>query len=76
MVLPLQFILMTWKVLGNECFENVITSIKLLNSLGFIIYSDKHIFLSKQEITSLGFNINSQKMEITLTDPKEKSLLQ
>ena len=76
MVLSLQFILMTWKVLDDECFENVITSIKLLNSLRFIIHSDKHIFLSKQEITSPGFNINSQKMEITLTGTKKKSLLQ
>ena len=58
----------------DECVENVITSIKLLNSLGFIIHPEKSIFLPKQEITFLGFNINSQKMEITLTDTKKETL--
>ena len=57
----------------DECVENLITSIKLLNSLGFIIHPDKSIFLPKQEITFLGFNINLQKMEITLTDTKKKT---
>ena len=55
----------------DECVENLIASIKLLNSLGFIIYPDKSISLPKQEITFLGFNINSQKMEITLTETKK-----
>ena len=41
----------------DECIENVITSTKLLNSLGFIIHPDKSIFLPKQ----VGFNINSKK---------------
>ena len=56
----------------DECVENVITSIRLLSSLGFIIHPDKSIFLPKQEITFLEFNINSQKMEITLADTKKK----
>ena len=55
----------------DECVENLIASIKLLNSLGFIIYPDKSISLPKQEITFLGFNINSQEMEITLTETKK-----
>ena len=46
----------------DECVENVITSVKLLNSLGFIMHPDKSIFLPEQEITFLGFNIISQKM--------------
>ena len=58
----------------DECVENVITSTKLLNSLGFIIHQDKSIFLPKQEITFLGFNINSQKMEIAFTDTKKETL--
>ena len=38
----------------HECVENVIVSIELLNSLGFIIHPDKSIFLPKQEKTFLG----------------------
>ena len=54
--------------------KNFLASIKLLNSLEFIIHPDKSIFLPKQEITFLGFNINSQKMGITLIDTKNKTL--
>ena len=32
------------------------------------------IFLPKQDITFLRFNINSQKMEITITDTKKETL--
>ena len=49
-------------------------SIKLLNSIGFVIHPEKSIFLPKQEITYLGFNANSQKLEITLTDTKKETL--
>ena len=58
----------------DECVKNFITSITLLNSLGFIIHPDESIFLPKQEITFLGFNINSKKMKATLTDTKEETL--
>ena len=58
----------------DEFVENVIASIRLLNSLGLIIQPDKSIFLRKREITFLGFNINSQKMEITLADTKKETL--
>ena len=57
-------------MLGPHLINESITlikSIKLLNSLGFIIHQNKSIFLPKQEITILGFNINSQQMEITVT---------
>ena len=45
-----------------------------MNSIGFVIHPDKSIFLPKQEITYLGFNTNSQKLEITLTDTKKETL--
>ena len=60
---------------GSEgCLLFCIASIKLLNLLGIIIHPDKSIFLPKQEITFLGFNVNSQKMEITFTDTKKEIL--
>ena len=45
----------------DECVENVITSIKLLNSLGFIIHLDEAIFLTKQETTFLRFSVKKKK---------------
>ena len=59
---------------SDECVENVVISIKVLSSLGFIIHPDQYLFLPKQEITFLGFNINPQKMEITFTDTKKETL--
>ena len=58
----------------DESVKNVTTSIKVLNLLGFIIHLDKSIFLPKHEITFLGLNINSQKIEITLTDKNKETL--
>ena len=58
----------------DECIENVITSIKVLKSLGFVTHLGKSIFLPQDELTFLGFNIKSQKMEITLTDTKKETL--
>ena len=57
----------------DECVKNAIAPIKLLNSLRFISHPGKSIFSPKQEITFLGFNINSQKMEITLTNTKKET---
>ena len=58
----------------DECGKNVIASVKLLDLLGFTTHPDKSMFLPKQEITFLGFNINSHKMEITLTDTSKETL--
>ena len=45
-----------------------------MDPLGFVIHPNKSIFLPKQEITFLGFNINAQKIEITLTDTTKETL--
>ena len=55
-------------------WQKRIASIKLLNLPGFIINPGKSILLPNQEITFLGCNINSQKMEITLTDTSKETL--
>ena len=47
----------------DGCIKNVITSIKLLNSLRFVVYPDKTIFLPKRNITFLGFPLLIQKGE-------------
>ena len=63
----------------DECVEKVITSKKIFNSLGFIIHPGKSMFLPKQEITFLGFNIKSQKKGInpySYKNVKFESLLQ
>ena len=58
----------------DECVKNVTTFKKLLNSLEFIFHPDKSLFLPKQEIIFLRFNINSQKKKVTFTDIKKQTL--
>ena len=76
MVTLLQFIddLINVGLTFDECVENVIASIKLLNSLRFVAHPDKSIFLTNEETIFLGFNINSQKMEIPLTVTNKETL--
>ena len=58
----------------NECYLNVQTCVKLLDSLGFVIHPDKSQFLPSQEIEYLGFVINSKKMIIYLNKEKREKI--
>ena len=55
----------------QECFNNVLATISLLQALGFVIHSTKSIFVPTQKITFLGFeiyrNIEQQKIEALKT---------
>ena len=50
------------------------TSLKLLNTLGFTVLADKSLFIPKQNIIFLGLNINSKYMKISLTDQRSEAL--
>ena len=47
---------------------------ELFDRLGFVVRPDKSVLTPTQEITILGFVINSRKMSVKLTPQKEKSL--
>ena len=54
----------------KQCIENVIDSVILFDSLGFVVHPTKSILVPKQEIVTLGFLINSIQMTIQLTRDK------
>ena len=58
----------------SQCLENVMDSIILLDSLGFVVHPTKSTLVPTQEIVTLGFQINSVKMTIRLTADKAISL--
>ena len=58
-----------------EIYESVIDTIKVFDSLGFTIPDEKSQFMPTQEITYLGFVINSQTMTIMLTHERKQKLL-
>ena len=47
---------------------------ELFDRLGLVVHPDKSVLIPTQEITILGFVINSRKMSIKLTPQKEKNL--
>ena len=54
----------------SQCLENVMDSIILFDSLGFVVHPNKSTLVPTQEIVTLGFMINSVKMTIRLTTDK------
>ena len=60
----------------EDCLINLAETIALLQKLGFIIHPDKSHLTPTQEITFLGFVINSNSMTISLTEEKSKNIVQ
>ena len=59
----------------NEgCFNNVMSTTELFDGLDFFVHPDKSVLVPTQEITTLGYVINSSKISVKLTPQKEKDL--
>ena len=58
----------------NECMENVLTTLRALRDLGFVIHPVKSKFIPTQKITFLGFIIDTIKMTLTLTTVKKEKI--
>lgn len=54
----------------QECLDNVVDTVKLFHSLGFVVHPEKSVFIPTQQITFLGFILDSKTMEIHLTQEK------
>ena len=59
----------------EETVQNVFYTVKIFDELGFVIHNEKSQFLPVQEITYLGFKINSTQMTVTLTEERKQKLL-
>jgi hypothetical protein len=58
----------------HECWLNAKETVSLFQDLGFIIHPQKSIFIPTQELTFLGFVINSVTMTVRLTKDKADTL--
>ena len=56
----------------EECLQNIMETVKLLQSLGFTINPEKFLLKPTQKLTFLGFVLNSKTMTLTLTDAKKE----
>jgi hypothetical protein len=61
---------------ARQCWQSVKESVDLLQQLGFIINFKKSVFYPTQEITFLGFILNSVTMSVRLTDGKVDNVVQ
>ena len=59
---------------SEGCFNNVMSIAELFDRLGFVVHPDKSVLVPTQEITILGYVINSRKVSVKLTPQKEKNL--
>ncbi len=58
----------------EEAERSVQLTAQTLEKLGFLIHPTKSIFIPRQSIEYLGFNINSVDMKISLPDSKKREL--
>ena len=59
----------------EDCFSNVLNTIRILRSLEFTIHPEKSKFIPSQCIKFLGFIFNSVQMIITLSLEKKQKIL-
>ena len=59
----------------QSCLENLVNTIKLLYSLGFIIHPKKSVLIPTQHLIFLGFILDSILMRIYLTPDKCQKLV-
>ena len=60
----------------KECKDNIDATFALLTKLGFVVNIQKSELEPKQQITFLGFILNSQNMTVRVTEKKSKKLRQ
>lgn len=59
----------------RECHQNVFDTATLFNKLGFHIHPEKSVLVPTQQLTFLGFVLDSLAMTVTLTEEKiQKSI--
>ena len=58
----------------QECVNNVIDSVQVVDSLGFVVHCDKSTFIPSQWLEFLDFILNSVEMTTRLTPEKATGL--
>ena len=64
----------TYKGSYEECLANVLDTVKMFLSLGFIFHPQKSVFTPTQKLVFWGFVLDSVQMKIYLTNEKNDKL--
>ena len=60
----------------DDCAQNVVDTVKLLDTLGFVVHPEKSVFIPTQKLVFLGFILDSVSMLVYLTPEKARKLKQ
>ena len=60
----------------DDCAKNVVDTVKLLDTLGFVVHPEKSVFIPTQKLVFLGFILDSVSMLVYLTPEKALKLKQ
>jgi hypothetical protein len=60
----------------NDCIENIVATLSLLDKLGFTVHPEKSILIPTQRIVFLGFVLDSLKMCVSLTPERAQKLIE
>ena len=60
----------------DDCAKNVVDTVKLLDTLGFVVHPEKSVFIPTQKLVFLGFILDSVSMLVCLTPEKTLKLKQ
>eukprot|EP00794_Sanderia_malayensis_P001725 gene1725-1923_t len=58
----------------DRCVKNIIDTVTLLDSLGFVVHPKKSVFIPAKTITFLGFVLDSVNMTVYLTQDRAHSI--
>lgn len=58
----------------EECADNVVQTLEVLQRLGFVIHPEKSVFEPTHSITYLGFVIDSETMTVQMTEERKQKL--
>ena len=59
----------------QQCEENVVDTVTLLDNLGFTVHDKKSVFVPSKEIVFVGFILNSDTMTIKITPEKKDKII-
>lgn len=59
----------------QQCEENVIDTVTLLDTLGFTVHDKKSVIVPSKEIIFVGFILNSDTMTIKITPEKREKII-